>query len=443
MNEELLQFIWRERLFYDQNLRCTNGKKLEIVKVGKHNLNSGPDFFNAEIKLDDLTLVGNIEIHTKSSHWLDHNHQKDKAYNNVILHVVLEDNKEVYSESRRLLDTLIIDQYLYDSINLSLSKLELNEDREICSSSLAKFSKVRKYAFLDSLMIKRLKRKTESLSKAKEDLSMGWLKLFLYSLFSSVGSPVNAIPMERLASLIDINVLLKRRNEYQDIEAYVFGLSGFLSQQNSDLYFQKLKKRYAYLKVKYGIESEMEIHEWKYSRMRYHSFPVKRIGELISLLCVRVDDLLSWMEEPTINNIDKFFSFHILPYWKSHYDFGKKIKSKNKGYTPSFKIRLYLNSIVPFSLLYNKFRNIEFYETELMSLPVEANKSIEKWKSKSFEIRNSWDSQAILELEKSYCNEKKCLNCTIGKSILKDEQVVYKNKRVFGDPVFWSLPMVG
>ena len=94
-NEDLLQFIWRHKLLKPLPLITRSGNEVTVLRSGDLNVDSGPDFFNAQIKINDLILAGNIEIHLKTSDWLRHNHQRDKSYDNIILHVVYEHDVEL------------------------------------------------------------------------------------------------------------------------------------------------------------------------------------------------------------------------------------------------------------------------------------------------------------------------------------------------------------
>jgi len=93
IKEDFLHYIWKFRLF-NTPLQDTDGSIIEIFDPGQLNTDSGPDFFNASIKADQVTWAGNVEIHLKSSDWNRHGHHLDPAYDNVILHAVVEKDRE-------------------------------------------------------------------------------------------------------------------------------------------------------------------------------------------------------------------------------------------------------------------------------------------------------------------------------------------------------------
>ncbi|HLG41390.1 MAG TPA: DUF2851 family protein, partial [Chitinophagaceae bacterium] len=92
MTERLLQFIWQFQYFNTNELSAVSGEMVRIIFQGQYNTNQGPDFTNAKIKIGHATWAGTVEIHIKTSDWKKHNHQNDSNYNNVILHVVWEDD---------------------------------------------------------------------------------------------------------------------------------------------------------------------------------------------------------------------------------------------------------------------------------------------------------------------------------------------------------------
>jgi hypothetical protein len=96
VGESFLHYIWQFQYFQKAALKTTAGETLNIIKPGILNSDAGPDFAQAKIKIDSIDWVGNAEIHVKASEWYDHKHDRDSAYENVVLHIVWEDNKPVY-----------------------------------------------------------------------------------------------------------------------------------------------------------------------------------------------------------------------------------------------------------------------------------------------------------------------------------------------------------
>src|SRR6476620_7093307 len=90
--EKLLQYIWQFQFFNTSQLQTTTGEQLQIIFPGKMNSNQGPDYLNAQIRIDNTILVGSVELHLKSSQWNEHGHSDDANYKNVILHVVFEND---------------------------------------------------------------------------------------------------------------------------------------------------------------------------------------------------------------------------------------------------------------------------------------------------------------------------------------------------------------
>ncbi|GHT28968.1 hypothetical protein FACS189432_07630 [Bacteroidia bacterium] len=107
--ETLLHHVWKHKLYESGNFRTTDGTPFEIIDPGIYNTDAGPDFFNAKIKIEGKVWAGNIEIHTASSDWYKHRHEKDRAYNSVVLHVVESlDELEIRDESGRLIPQWIM-----------------------------------------------------------------------------------------------------------------------------------------------------------------------------------------------------------------------------------------------------------------------------------------------------------------------------------------------
>ncbi|WP_320300828.1 DUF2851 family protein [Elizabethkingia sp. HX XZB] len=115
MNEKYLQHIWYYKKFSNTNFHTSEGESIEILDFGEWNMNAGPDFLFAKIKIGRTTLAGSIEIHVKSSDWHFHRHSGDLAYQNVILHVVYIDDMDISELRDKNVPTLILKDYIDES----------------------------------------------------------------------------------------------------------------------------------------------------------------------------------------------------------------------------------------------------------------------------------------------------------------------------------------
>ena len=105
--EKLLYYVWEHRLFDNRNLLTTKGEKIEIIDPGHRNSDSGPDFFNAKIRIGEKLWAGNVEIHKNASDWKLHNHNHDKSYDSVILHVIENNDAEIVRSTGEIIPQLL------------------------------------------------------------------------------------------------------------------------------------------------------------------------------------------------------------------------------------------------------------------------------------------------------------------------------------------------
>lgn len=105
-DESILHYIWKCKLFPVKDLRLKSGESLKIIRVGQQNDDAGPDFYESRIRIGKTLWAGSVEIHINASDWIKHHHQKDKAYDNVILHVVWNDDKKIFRTDGTLVPAL-------------------------------------------------------------------------------------------------------------------------------------------------------------------------------------------------------------------------------------------------------------------------------------------------------------------------------------------------
>lgn len=423
MKEEFLHFVWMYELFNKSDLRSTSGEDIEIVYPGQHNSDSGPDFINAKVKIDGTLWVGNVEIHICSSDWEKHGHNKDKAYDNVILHTVFKDDRVVTRSNGDPIPAMELT--FRDKLYKNYETLLLNRQWIPCHDQIFKVDPFFIKQWLYKLLVERLENKTGDLQQILLKNNQSWEESFYQALAGSFGFKKNSEPFRLLARLLPLKYLGKHKDNLLQIEAMLFGQAGFLQTAFPvDEYQAKLKKEYEFLQKKFSLKPFGE-HLWKFMRLRPSNFPTIRIAQF-SMLIHHSSHLFSKIIRTKEAGIIKdFFRICASEYWDEHYRFGKKSTKKEKRIGEAGINNILINTVVPFVFLYGKSRAIPDLSERaidiLDSLPPEDNSIIRKWKKLNLKAGNASDSQALLQLKNVYCNKKKCINCQIGNRLILHE----------------------
>jgi hypothetical protein len=423
MNEKLLQYAWKHLLFETQNLKTTSGELIQILKPGTWNNDSGPDFFNACVKIGNTKWAGNVEIHQKTSDWLSHNHQSDESYNNVILHVVAQHNKEVTLPDGNYLPTVEIE--VYPSLLKNYEQLLSNKDVPACSSYIRSVDSVYKRSAMDAMLVDRLNDKTNIIRKDLVQNRNNWNETFYRHLAVNFGFKVNALPFDMLARSLPLKILAHHKNNILQTEALLFGQAGILNETLiGDDYYLSLREEYQYLASKYKLKG-IDGFLWKYMRLRPPNFPTIRIAQFASLLCSSETLFSKLIETEKSRDILSYFKVKASKYWDTHYRFNKAAPVKEKWLGETSRNNLIINTVVPFFYLYGERNNkpaLMSRSVELLeALPPEDNQIIKQWQSLGLPVENAYDTQALIQLKNEYCNKKRCLECQIGAKLLKHE----------------------
>lgn len=425
IREDLLYYIWKTKSFEKTNLKTEDGQRVEIIQFGTQNYDSGPDFSNGKIKIGNTIWAGNIEMHIYSSDWERHCHDIDKAYDNVILHVVFEHDKEVYTTSEQHIPCLELKERISKPILYKYSQLLANDNWIPCEKLISRVEQHTVSFWLQRLVAERVESKTEYFKKILDQTNTNWEETLYICLSRYMGARVNMDPFESLAKSLPYILLQKNKDDLHRIEALLYGQSGMLEANYKDEYFRNLKEEYHFLKNKYSLKSIPPI-SWKFARMRPVGFPTIRIAQLAQIL-FNNDRLFSRIIlENDTKELRKLFKVKTSPYWNEHYRFGKNAKYKEKNVGDSFIDQLIINVICPIVFLYGKYLADENYCERaighLEMIKAEENNIVRKFKSIGVSCKTASESQALIQLKNSYCNEKQCVSCSIGSSIIKQNE---------------------
>jgi hypothetical protein len=423
MTEEFLHHIWKFRLFDQLNLQTTTGETIEIVKVGNNNFDAGPDFFNAQLRVGNTLWVGNVEIHINASDWKKHSHQNDKAYDNIILHVVYNADTPIYRSSGEAMPTIELKDRIEKKIYQNYLNFKTSRDWIPCEKQIQSVPQLIINSTLDRLLLERLERKSISISDNLKLNNNNWEETFYQQLARNFGFKTNSEPFELLAKSLPSIFLAKHKNSILQIEALLFGQAGLLDDHLEDKYLQALQNEYVFLKQKFKLQS-IDAHLWKFLRLRPVNFPTIRIVQFSNLIFNSSHLFSRIIEIEKYQDFKKLMNVDVSEYWHTHYVFDKNSASAKKHLGDDSINNIIINTVVPFLFVYGKQKDdIKYIERALKFLEQtvgENNSIIKKWNTLKLPVKNAYSTQALLQLKNEYCNYKKCLSCNIGSYLLKN-----------------------
>lgn len=420
MQEEFLHYLWKLKKF-NVKLKTVNREDVSVVSVGQHNFNAGPDFFNAKINIDNQLWAGNVEIHVKSSDWYIHNHEKDQAYDNVILHVVWEHDTDIYRKDNTTIPTLELEPYISKTDLLTYNKLFSKAEKWInCETEFSSISPFIIENWLERLYFERLQRKALEVEELLKASKNNWEAVLFKMLAKNFGSKVNGEAFFSLASSMDFSIVRKLQNNQRQLEALFYGQANLLIEDHQDSYFLELKKEYRFLCQKFKLNNR-DVNLIKFFRLRPPNFPTIRISQLATLYNKEQNLFSKIIEENNLSRFYDLFAVVTSDFWQTHYNFAKESKSSKKVLSKSFIDLLIVNTIIPIKFSYAKFKDKQVEEDVLKlisAIKSERNSIVDKFNTLKPVAKSTLESQGLIQLKNEYCDKNKCLQCAIGNSLL-------------------------
>jgi hypothetical protein len=422
VQEEFLHYLWVNKKLPFTQLKTHLNESLEINHFGQYLQNAGPDIFNAQISINQQKWAGNIEIHIKSSDWYVHNHEKDANYDNVILHVVWENDLPIFRKDNSEIPTLELKKYVSLSEINKYQSLITSKSWINCENHITEIDNFIWNNWLESLFLNRLERKSEIIDKRLQETNYNWEAVFFEMLAKNFGLNTNGDCFLQLAQSISFSIIRKESFDAVNLEALFFGKLNLLEEVLEDEYFLKLKSNWEYLKIKYNLKEEFGL-EPQFFKLRPDNFPTIRLSQLIQLISNKQNLFSQILLADSYSDIKNLLKSETSEYWKQHYNFSKKSKYKSKRLTYQFIDLLIINTVISIKFSYEKNLgklNFEELVSLLEIIPPEKNAVIEKFAEFEIKATNAFQSQALLELKNEYCNKNKCLKCAVALQLLKN-----------------------
>lgn len=403
MPEIVLHYIWEHCLWAGFEQYTTDGKKVEILSVGEHNRDAGPDYSHARIRIDGHEWVGNIEIHVCSSDWTKHHHHLDKAYDNIILHVVRTADKPVYNSRGELVPQCELnypsDKDYLSALFESAQRMDSAIARIGCAEQLLHDPRLLTEGWRKTLLCKRLECKRSSITRLLEITKGSWEHALYISLARNFGFHTNSVPFEELAINTPLSYLQKHRNSLFQLTALLLGQAGLVQEP-------ELQKEYDFLRVKFGL-TPLEGSIWKHARLRPQNSPELRIRQFAQLMHQSENLLSKILDTDDLKELEVLFA--VPQMGKSSVDI------------------LLINTVIPYKYAYALHQNNPVKAEQAMRLmekiPAENNTIVRQWRVLGQEVKNAADTQALLHLYQNYCQHHECINCEVGYKIFENRQL--------------------
>lgn len=417
-----MQYLWRFQRFSHFDLATTEGEPLQVIKPGIHNRDAGPDFLDARIRIGDTVWAGNVEIHTEASLWFAHKHHQDRAYDNVVLHVVYTPDAEVHNGSGDPIPVLCLKDLFDYQMWRNYQAWSKSGAFIPCEKLVAQVPSHIKAATVEVNTVERLEDKSsiclDHLTETRGDLETAFYRL----LMRSFGMKVNALPFEQLARCTPLDLVRRYWGDPVDLEALFLGQAGFLKEEPATPYVKMLSEKFRFMVAKHRLEP-MANASWKLFRLRPPNFPQVRLAQLAAFYHQWQAVARRIADHPSYDKVRPLFD--VVPahdFWLTHYTLSKESPKVRKQIGDGAAQLLLINAVVPYLFaLGNYNKDLEIKEKAMAILdemPAEKNRIVHGFAQLGFNVRQAFDSQGLLQLKKFGCDQRKCLTCKTGIFIL-------------------------
>lgn len=411
IKEDFIYYLWENRLL-SKDLKTTDDEDISIISVGHKNNNSGADYLNARIKINDTLWAGQVEIHVMASDWFKHKHQYDDNYKNVILHIVYKKDTDDIK-----IPTLEIKDKFDKSLFYNYKDFVHSINWIPCGDHIGGIQNFTLISWLDRMLIEHLENECKDLDFKLKACNYDWEQTLYQRLMRYFGLKVNNDSFEYLSKILPLSLLLRHRDNKIYIESMMFGCAGFLENDFEEEYPTLLKREFKMLRSKFGLKV-MPVSHWKFLRLRPPNFPTIRIAQLAKIITNNGNMFSRIRDSNDIRDIVQLFEVELDSYWDNHFQFNKTSKTERRKILGRTAIdSVIINAIVPLLFHYGHSHSLESHKEKAMcyleQVEAEDNLIIRNFQNSGIILQNAYQTQAIMYMYKYYCKRRRCLECRI------------------------------
>lgn len=423
MREDLLHYVWKNQKFLKTTLQTSSREVLEIIDTGLYNTSSGPDFFNARVRIGGQEWAGNLEVHLKSSDWYAHGHENDANYDNVILHVVWEDDVAIFRRDGTEIPTLPLKNHVSTTLIESYIGLMDNTKRKFinCERDISSVDDIFLRQWQQRLFVERLEQKSLLVESLLDKTNNDWETVLFRLLMKTFGLNKNGETFLSIAEHLDGKIMRKLVQNVTQMESLFFGLAGLLNVENIlDDYYLKLRAEFEFLQNKFQLKQYLGERPIFFG-LRPPNFPTIRLSQLANVYGKSPGLFASLMEAKKIDDFFELFGVGASAYWDTHYTFGKESKQRKKTLTGNFINLILINTVIPLRFSFDRYQG-RYQIDQLMDLmnqiEAEKNSVVTGFQAIGVSSVSAFESQAKVQLYNGYCCKNKCLQCHVGANLL-------------------------
>ncbi|MCS7162116.1 MAG: DUF2851 family protein [Bacteroidia bacterium] len=406
VSELFLHWVWKKQLYPREELFTVQGQPLKVIRPGLPD-HQGPDFTQAEIVLNGLRWHGAVEIDITSDLWYAHRHHENPAYRSVILYVVwrLRGQTLPVDVDGRQIPVFCLEGRVSPSL-----WTQWKEQRAFPCAPIARLVPQSLWAEVYDQWGEYRLRQRHQLYRTQPEFLQGFWEALGYSY----GVPYYGASFRRIAQALPWPMLVRRAETLLEKEAALLGTAGLLEGRPSpeEAYERELLAAWEAQRRKFGwVPLPLR---WKASRPAVS--PWVRLSALANLL----------QSYPTLFALLESFPTSLPPpssYWQAHWAWQRPFKRAQRRLPPLLERNAYLNALYPFAIYYWRTKGNLEKAVEITAafrqLAPENHWYARLYARHSYPARSAWQTQGQIALWRAACSAQQCLNCKIGKALLR------------------------
>ncbi|MBQ4278898.1 MAG: DUF2851 family protein [Rikenellaceae bacterium] len=418
VDADLLALVWRERMFAADALETVDGRPVTIV--GRGECAGSPDVFTGcEVVIDGTSCRGDVLLSCGELPALRYG--RSGCADSAVLQVVPERTGFVCRSDGSFVPQLVVECPVEAACTYERLRRESRSFR--CSYHIGSLDGFRRETLFTRLSLERLERKYGDVMAIHAAVDRNWNETFYILLLRSMGANTHKEMFTRLAYAVPYVYVTRERTSLRSVEAMLLGGAGLLEGPADDEYTRMLREEFDYLRRKYDIRPLRHMG-WREGHANPGGLPVLRIAQLAAFLSTQEFVFSNIVACRTPDDVHRLFRAEASAYWTDHFVMGQPAgRPTPKRMGEMIVDILGINLVVPLLFAYGSETGEEALREAAVDLlgqiAPERNRIIKGWAHEGVSPATAFESQALIQLYRTYCEPRRCAACPVGRPVLR------------------------